>query len=224
VISIIVPIYNEEKILSKNSSQFKNLSQYAELIFIDGGSSDKSIEIASDYGKVLCSKKGRAVQMNCGAYSAKEKVLLFLHADTFIYSDALASIKRAIKDNGFIGGCLTQRIDKDGAIYRLIENFGNIRAKITKVFYGDQGIFVRKDIFLKIGGCPRVSIMEDVLFSKRLRKAGKTIVLKDNIFVSPRRWQNKGIIKTIFLYSSFNILFWLGTPLEKIKPLYDDLR
>jgi len=223
-ISIIVPVYNEEKILSQNLAFFKSLAQRTELIFVDGGSVDKSVEIASSYGKVLSSPKGRSVQMNFGAYSAEGKVLLFLHADTTISTDSLLSIEKKVINNGFIGGCLTQKITKRGFIYRFIEKFGNTRARITKVFYGDQGIFVRKDIFLKIGGFPEVPIMEDVLFTKRLRKIGKTVVLPDKIVVSLRRWQKEGIARTVFLYSFMNLLFYLKVPMHKIKLLYDDLR
>jgi len=224
VISIVIPLYNEEKTLSENSVRFQDLSRQAELIFVDGKSDDRSVDVAKNYGKVLHSNKGRAAQMNQGAYSAKGDILLFLHADTYISPDTLASIEDKIKDSDCIGGCLTQSIDKDKAIYRLIENFGNTRARITKVFYGDQGVFVNKDVFLKMKGFPEVPIMEDVLFTKKLRRLGKTIVIPEKIFVSPRRWEKKGIIRTAFLYSLLNILFYLRVPLDKIKLFYDDLR
>lgn len=224
MISVIIPIFNEEKVLSKSSPYLHKLAQCAELIFVDGGSTDKSLEIAKQHGKVILDKKGRALQMNSGVSFAKSEILLFLHADTFIPIVALKSIENNLTNNGFIGGCLTQRIDKIGAIYRFLETFGNLRARISKVFYGDQGIFVKRDIFFQIGGFPAVPIMEDILFTKRLRQAGKAIVLKDKIFVSARRWEKKGIIRTVILYSFLNILFWLKVPLEKIKLIYDDLR
>jgi rSAM/selenodomain-associated transferase 2 len=223
VISIIIPIYNEEKILTKNSPYLTRLSRHSELIFVDGGSTDKTIQIANGCGKVLHSERGRAVQMNHGAKNACGDILIFLHADNTISEEALITIEEAIK-NGFIGGCLTQRIDCKRPIYRFIEGEGNIRARITKIFYGDQGIFVKKDIFLKRNGFPEAPIMEDVLFSKNLRKLGRTTVLSDKILVSPRRWEKKGIVKTIFLHNSIMILFWLGFPLEKIKRMYGDLR
>ncbi|NQS99825.1 MAG: hypothetical protein HQ595_01975 [Candidatus Omnitrophica bacterium] len=106
----------------------------------------------------------------------------------------------------------------------MIEGFGNLRARLSKVFYGDQGIFVRKEIFLKLQGFPEVPITEDVIFSKKLRKAGKTAVLPNRIFVSPRRWEQKGIVRTALLYSLLNILFWLKVPLERLQSWYDDLR
>lgn len=224
MISIISPVYNEEKILSKNHPLFRKLSSYAEFIFVDAGSTDRGLEAAPGYAKVLTCKKGRAAQMNYGASFAKGDILFFLHADNHILPEALFSIEKTISENNFIGGCLTQRIDKNGVIYRLIESQGNLRARFSKVFYGDQGIFARKDIFLKMGGFPQVPIMEDVLFSRRLRDFGKAVVLPDKIFVSARRWQSRGIIKTFLLYNWIILLFRFGYPLDKIKRLYEDLR
>lgn len=224
MISVIIPIYNEERVLLENSAYFKNLARQTELIFVDGESVDRSMEIAAGYGKVLSSGKGRAIQMNCGAQVARSDILLFLHVDTIVSPDAILSIVRKIKNEGYCGGCLTQRIAKDGIIYRFIENFCNIRVRINKAFYGDQGIFVRKDIFLKMNGFRDVPIMEDILFTRNLRKLGKIAVLSDKILVSPRRWEKRGIIRTVFLYSFLDILFCLKVPLGRIKLFYDDLR
>lgn len=224
MISVIIPIYNEEKILSENSVYFRNLSQKAELIFVDGGSIDRGVQIAGSFGKIVLAKKGRAVQMNYGASLAGKDIILFLHADTRVSAGALLSIEGKITECGFVGGCLTQRINKESFIYRLIEAQGNFRAKLTKVFYGDQGIFVRKDVFLAAGGFPEVPILEDVIFTRKLRSQGKTVVLCDKIVVSSRRWEKRGIIRTVLLYSLIIILFRLRIPLERIKMLYGDLR
>jgi len=224
MISIIVPVYNEENILSKASANLQRLSEKAELIFADGGSTDRSIDIASQYGRVFYSKKGRAAQMNYSVNQARGDILLFLHADTSISPDTLDTIERKIMKDGYIGGCLTQRLDNNAFIYRVIEWQGNIRARMTKEFYGDQGIFVKKEAFLKISGFPEVPIMEDVLFTKKLRKCGKTIVLPDNILVSARRWEMEGVFKTALSFNLIILLFWLKVPLNKIKQLYEDLR
>lgn len=136
----------------------------------------------------------------------------------------LANIEERMRDKDVIGGCLTQYIDKEALIYRFIEDQGNLRARMTKVFYGDQGIFVRKEMFFRIGGFPPVPIMEDVLFTKKLRAQGKTVVLTDKIIVSSRRWAKRGIIRTTLLYNVIGTMFFLGFPLEKVKALYDDLR
>lgn len=95
---------------------------------------------------------------------------------------------------------------------------------MTKKFYGDQGIFVKKDTFLKLGGFPEIPIMEDILFTEKLRKCGKTVVLPDKILVSARRWEKMGIIKTTLLFNLIILLFWLKVPLNRIKKLYEDLR
>ena len=95
---------------------------------------------------------------------------------------------------------------------------------MTKVFYGDQGIFIRKNMFFEMKGFPEVPIMEDVLFTKKLRKLGKTVVLPNEVSVSPRRWEKKGIIRTISLYSLLNVLSWMKVSSERIRLLYDDLR
>lgn len=224
MVSIIVPILNEEKILYANLSRFKKLSLQAELLFVDGGSIDRSVEIASGVGSLLHSGKGRSLQMNKGGFSAKGNILFFLHVDTMISPDTLLAIEDAVNNGGFIGGCLTQRIDRDALIYRLIEGQGNIRARRHKIFYGDQGIFVKKDMFERIGGFPEVPIMEDTLFTQQLRKMGQTVVLPDRITVSARRWEKRGIIKTTLLFNMIIILFWLKVPLHKIKQFYKDIR
>lgn len=224
MLTIIIPIYNEEKSLSEKTGFFFNLSKSSELIFVDGESFDNSCSIAAAYGKVLRSKTGRASQMNSGARSAKGDVLLFLHADTAITLDTVLAIEEAIHKRGFVGGCLTQRINGDSFVYRLIERQGNSRARKHKIFYGDQGIFVKKDVFERVGGFPEVPIMEDVLFTKRLRKTGPTVVLPDKIMVSARRWEKNGIIKTAILFNLIIISFWLNVPLHKIKQFYEDIR
>lgn len=224
MISVIVPIYNEERELTKNLYFYEKLGPHAELIFVDGQSIDRSRMVVQHCGRVLQCARARATQMNFGAKYAEGDIFLFLHADTIISEGTLASIEMHIRKQGFLGGCLTQCIDNGSFVYRLIEAQGNIRARKRKVFYGDQGIFVKKDVFLRIGGFPLVPIMEDVIFSKQLRRLGRTVVLPDRILTSSRRWDKKGVVKTTFLYSIINILFWLRFPLKKIKLLYDNLR
>jgi rSAM/selenodomain-associated transferase 2 len=224
MISIVIPVYNEEKILEMNASFFGRLSKQSELLFVDGGSIDRTVELAARYVNVLHCKKGRAKQMNYGAEHARNDILLFMHADNCISGEALENIENNIHSTGAVGGCLTQRIDKKGLIYRLIEMQGNIRARRSRIFYGDQGIFVRKDVFNRLGGFPDVPVFEDVLFSKKVKCIGKTPVLSDKILVSSRRWEKQGIVKTTIMFNILIAMFKLGFPLEKIKALYEDLR
>ena len=224
MISIIIPIYNEEEVLRFSTERLLGLSECTELIFVDGGSSDKSADIAKEYGKVLSCEKGRGRQMNVGAREAQNNTLLFLHADNAISPEVFENIEKTVCDNGAVGGCLTQRIENKRPVFRFIEWQGNSRARRTKVFYGDQGIFVRKDVFERIGGFPVVPIFEDVLFTQKLRREGKTTVLPDKIMVSARRWEKRGILRTTVMFSWFLTMFKMGYPLEKIKKLHEDLR
>lgn len=224
MISVVVPVYNEEEKLRARSKVFTELSCRAELIFVDRESTDKSADIAARYGRVIKSARGRAQQMNAGAREARNDILLFLHADNTVTPEAIESIENEVRQNGAVGGCLTQRIENRRPVFRLIEWQGNNRARRTKIFYGDQGIFVRKDVFERIGGFPDVPIFEDVLFTRDLRGEGKTTVLSDNIIVSARRWEKQGVIRTSVMFNKFLFMFKMGYPLEEIKKLYEDVR
>lgn len=224
MLSVVIPIYNEEKILATKPAFFGGLSKQSELIFVDGESTDESVEVAASYGKVLHCGKGRAKQMNHGAEHTRNDILLFLHADNCISAQTLENIEKKIHHTGAVGGCLMQGIDKKGLIYRFIEAQGNIRARRSRIFYGDQGIFVRKEVFDRLGGFPDVPIFEDILFSGRLKEQGKTTVLSDKIIVSPRRWEKRGIVRTMVMFNTLLIMFKMGYPLEKIRALYEDLR
>ena len=223
-ISIIVPIFNEDKILQQNFQKWVTLSKVSEIIFVDGGSTDQSVKIARNLGQVILSQKGRAIQMNAGARIASYEQLLFLHADTWITPLDLKTVSaRIIKEND-IAGCFSIQFTGRGISLRIIEFLGNLRARITKVIYGDQGLLLRKKDFSKLGGFPAVSMMEDVLFSANLKKHGNIAVFREKIYVSSRRFEKQGPITSVFYYSFLYLLFLLKLPLPWIKKLYGDLR
>jgi len=223
-ISIIVPIYNEEKILLANHSYWYQLSKVADLIFVDGGSTDRSVELAKKLGKVLFCKKGRALQMNTGAHETNASILLFIHADTRIDLGALPVIIKKLEDEKIVGGCFSIFLAGKGILYPLINYLGTTRAKLTRIFYGDQGLFIKKNVFLRLGGFPEVPIMEDVLFSAKMKKKGKSVVLSEKIWISPRRWEQRGIIATMIMYLFLSSLFYLGFSLDRVRNIYEDLR
>ena len=224
MLSIIIPVYNEEYILRQNKDYFRSLSESAEVIFVDGGSSDDTIKIAKTYGHVIKSQKNRAIQMNCGATTAKYDTLLFLHADSILHEGGVNMIKDAVRHKGYIGGCFCQNLDQPGLIYKWIALTGNVRARISRIFYGDQGIFVRKDIFMQLGGFPEVDICEDVLFTKNLKKLGKVGVLCQPIHCSARRWINQGVLKTTFLNMRITLGLLFGSNHKQLAKLYQDIR
>jgi len=224
MISIIIPVYNEEACLSQKDGYYQLLSQAGELIFVDGGSSDNTVALARKLGRVISAPKNRAIQMNRGAKDAKHNILLFLHADAFIPLENLQHIVKSIESKKYVGGCFHQVLDDPAIIYRWIAWTGNVRARISKVFYGDQAIFVRKDVFLELGGFPEVTIGEDVLFTKKLRKKGKVGVLPYPIRCSARRWKRQGIWQTFLLnFRIHTALIW-NQDLDHLADLYWDAR
>ena len=223
MISIIVPVYNEEKIIKQFLSSF-SYNRGLEVIVTDGGSSDKTVEFVKQYPvKVIQCVKNRAIQMNEGAKIAQKDMLLFLHADCLLENGSLKEIVQAL-NNGYIGGCLSQRIDSPRLIYRFIEKSGNIRAKLFKIFYGDQAIFVRRDIFFRVKGFDNVDLFDDVLFSKKLKKMGRVCVLNNKVYSSCRRWTKQGIIKTTLINWLLSLGFSIGIEPRILKKIYDDNR
>ena len=223
MISIVIPAYNEERVLQERAAYFQKLAQISDLIFVDGGSGDQTSTLASRYGRVIQAPKGRAAQMNEGAQHAKTSTLLFLHVDTRIEGSSLNKIETALA-HGYLGGCFRQVIEAPGLLFKWIAFTGNLRARFSKVFYGDQGIFVRKDSFEQLGGFPEVDLAEDILFAKQLRCLGRVVVLSDLIYCSARRWQRQGIVKTFFLNQRIGFNVMTKTNLKRTAKLYQDVR
>ena len=222
-ISVIIPILNEAKILEKTLSQLQPELGSHELIVVDGGSTDASVKIAENYGKVIISERGRAKQLNAGAAAATGDILIFLHADIWLEPGALISVATAIS-SGYVGGGFRQKIDGKRVLYRLIEIAGDFRGRYLKVFYGDSGIFLAQTNFQKIGGFPDVPILEEMEFSKGLRRLGKTTLLMPYIHISARRWEARGIVRTTLNNWLITLLYFLGVSPEKLARFYSQIR
>jgi rSAM/selenodomain-associated transferase 2 len=223
VISIIIPVFNEEAAIERTLKSLP-YGKDLEVIIVDGQSNDRTMDIVGQYPvKVITSPRGRAVQMNAGACAAKGNILLFLHADCVIAAEGLRIIAKQVLLN-YVGGCFTHKIDSGKWIYRWIESSGNLRAELFKIFYGDQAIFVRRDIFEQIGGFDNVPLFEDVLFSRQLRQLGKTIVLDSSATVLPRRWEKRGIVKTTLMNILLSWGFILGVSTQRLAKFYKNIR
>ena len=222
-ISVVIPVLNEAKILEKTLSQLQPELGSHELIVVDGGSTDASVHIAEKYGRVITSERGRAKQLNAGAAAATGEILIFLHADIWLESGALAAVVSALSA-GYVGGGFRQKIDEKSVLYRLIEIAGDIRGRYLRVFYGDSGIFLTRTDFEKIGGFPNVPIFEEMEFSRELRRLGKTTLLTPCIHISARRWETKGIIRTTLNNWLITLLYFFGVSPEKLAELYRHIR
>jgi len=216
MISIITPILNEEGYVRPFLIHLNEVRGDFELIMVDGGSKDGTLKEVENcmnefHGKLrlLRASRGRAIQMNKGAHEAHGDILLFLHVDCFIKKDSLGLIEKEIYSNGMIGGGFRQVFYDADLFLKFNSAFGNLRASLTKIFFGDYGIFLRKDIFEKIGCYDNIPILEDVEICNKAKKYGKLVQIDRFIFTSPRRYLNHGKIKLTIVFNLaclFNIV------------------
>ena len=221
-VSIIVPTLNEELVLENTLTHIQQLSPH-ELIVSDGGSNDYTYRIADRFShRVITGSAGRALQMNAGANEATGDLLLFLHADSRIEPESYRKMLEYMKNPKWLGGAFTLCIESGKWSLKLIALLANIRSKYFGLAYGDQGFFVRKEVFNDMNGFSPIPICEDLDFYYRLRKKGSVILLKEKAHTSPRRWINEGIFFTTARNFFIAVLFGLGFPphiLTKWYPL-----
>jgi rSAM/selenodomain-associated transferase 2 len=193
-ISVIIPTLNEADCLPDTLRSVRAEGP-TEIIVVDGGSIDGTCQAAGEADQVLHGPRGRAAQMNFGAAHARGDVLLFLHADCTLEAGALRTAQRRLDEPGVAAGCFRMMVSAPGLVYRWIDGCATQRVRLTGLIYGDQGLFLERRRFERIGGFPRLRLMEDVYISKRLRREGRMVVAPSRIFVSPRRWQRQGVVR-----------------------------
>ena len=193
-VSVIIPTLDEENCLAESLHNIR-LHKPHEIIVADGGSRDHTRKIADLADQFVDAPRGRAFQMNEGARHATGDVLLFLHADCSLEDCALIEAEAQLGRKGVVAGCFTMTVNRPGILYRWIDHVADVRVRCAKLIYGDQGLFVCRDVFTQLGGFPRLSLMEDVFFSRMLACHGRFAVATRRIFVSSRRWQRTGIVR-----------------------------
>lgn len=223
LISVIIPVLNEEKLIKNSIESVRHLNPL-EIIVVDGGSTDETCYLAQSCGaKIVKSAKGRGIQLQAGAAEAKGEILFFIHADAHI-SDELRSIhlESAINE-GYAGGFISLKFNEQSPSISLVELFANLRSRLFQLPYGDQAIFIKRDIFEELGGFKEYPFLEDLDFVIRLKKIGKLKYLPFNVTVSARRLK-KGYPLSPIVVSLRNvfiaILFRLGVSPNKLIRLY----
>ncbi len=225
-ISVIIPTFNEHKTLTQTLA-CTITSDIGEIVVVDGGSTDRTVPTAEALcagvptAHVMSASRGRARQMNEGAKASRGDVLLFLHADTQLPAQASQFIASALEDPTVVGGRFDVRFDSPSAWSRLISAFMNLRSRVTGIATGDQAMFVRRHVFEQLGGFSEIPLMEDIEFSARLRRLGRTASIRETVLTSFRRWEQGGPLRTVLLMWALRFLYWIGVSPSRLARWYE---
>lgn len=219
-ISVIVPAYNEESIIGRTLERIHTAVEPHELLVVNAGSTDRTEEIAADLARVLTVRMTRGAGLNHAASLATGDVLLFLHADTLLPASAASHIESALRDPKVAGGAFRLQLDDPGFLARVVSRSANLRSSLLNTFFGDQALFVRREIFIATGGYRDWSLMEDLEILSRLRRHGRLVLLDAEVLTSARRHRGRGWLRTIMTVWALSLLSRLGVPAHRLARLY----
>ena len=233
-ISIIIPTLNEERTIMATLAHTAALG-FDELIVVDGGSLDQTPVLVESYRRrtqspaqspvrLVTAPCGRARQMNEGAKVSRGEILLFLHADAQLPDDAKTMIDTTLADQRMVGGRFDVRFDRPSMWGTIISRMMNWRSRLSGLATGDQALFVRRPIFEQMGGFADMPLMEDIEFSRRLKRKGATAALTATVTSSFRRWEQHGPLRTILLMWTIRFLYWVGISPSHLVEWYKAVR
>ena len=216
-LTVIVPTLNEAHGIRASLEALAPLrARGHEVIVADGGSADGTARLALDHcDHVVHAPRGRALQMNAGARAARGDALVFLHADTRLPAQADAAILAALESH--LWGRFDVKIDGDHALLKVVACAMSLRSRLTGIATGDQAIFVRREAF---GGFPEIALMEDVAFCKAMKRRAPPACLRETVLTSGRRWESRGVLRTIVLMWRLRLMFFLGARPDDLARIY----
>jgi rSAM/selenodomain-associated transferase 2 len=219
-VSVVIPVLNEAERIGRLVGEVSR-AQDVEAIVVDGGSSDGTREVARHAGaELLRGRRGRGAQMNEGARRATGEILFFLHADSLPPAGFASLVRQALNDEETVGGAFRFCLDERTPFLRFITMTTNFRALRMGIVFGDQGLFVRRQIFHETGGFPEQPLMEDCEFVRRLRRRGNFVILPEAIVTSARRWRGGGPIRNSLLNVLITWSYLLGVSPERLARWY----
>ncbi|MGH7573016.1 MAG: TIGR04283 family arsenosugar biosynthesis glycosyltransferase [Gemmatimonadota bacterium] len=225
-VSVVVPTWNEARRLPVLLDALERCSPPPiEVIVADGGSSDDTADVAAGRARLVAAPRGRASQQNAGARASDGRVLWFLHADSIPPADAVAQVRSAL-DRGAPGGCFRITFpDDERRCHRWLGTIAagvNARTRVTRKGTGDQGLFVRRDVFERMGGFPSWPLFEDVALAGGLARHGRPAVCPGPLVTSARRWMRQGVVRTMLRMWALRAGFLLGVTPERLARHWHD--
>ena len=223
MLSIIVPYLNVADGIANALDALAPLrARGTEVIVVDGGSDDGTLERAAPHADcVLSAPRGRASQMNAGAARARGEILLFLHADTRLPESADALVVEGMKRSRRGWGRFDVAISGSHPLLRVVAWLMNVRSRVTGIATGDQAIFTTRSLFTAAGGFPAIALMEDIALCKQLKHFGPPLCLRHRLTASGRRWEKHGVVRTILLMWRLRLAYWLGADPGKLAMRYE---
>ena len=216
---------DEAEVISRILGAVRRGAPAAEIIVVDGGSSDASVAIAEPLcDQIVAVSRGRARQMNAGAKLSRGDALAFVHADTLVPASFGADIEAALSDPVVIGGRFDIKLDSSALAYRIIGAMISLRSRLSRTGTGDQAIFVRREVFERLGGFPELDLCEDLEFSRRMKRAGRVACLRARVITSARRWNRGGVARTVLRMWMIRTMYLAGVSPARLKRMYADVR